>query len=252
MQSALKANSPIFTSTVFYAKIISRAVRNMRILVVEDEQSLNRIITKRLEKEGFSVDSCYNGEEALHYLDMGEFDAVILDIMIPKIDGYGVLKYIRSKNMDTPVLFLTARDSIDDRVKGLDLGADDYLIKPFAFDELLARIRVMTRRRAGETTNEFTLADLVINISTRCAYRGDDEIALSAKEFDILEYLMRNKGVVLSREKIESHVWNFDYSGGSNVIDVYIRYLRKKIDDPYRKKLIHTIRGVGYVLREEK
>ncbi len=223
----------------------------MRILVVEDEQSLNRIITKRLEKEGYSVDSCYDGEDAVHYIDIGEFDAVILDIMIPKIDGYGVLKHIRSKNLDTPVLFLTARDSIDDRVKGLDLGADDYLIKPFIFDELLARIRVMTRRHAGETTNEFTLADLVINISTRRAYRGGDEISLSAKEFDILEYLMRNKGVVLSREKIESHVWNFDYSGGSNVIDVYIRYLRKKIDDPYEKKLIHTIRGVGYVLRIE-
>ncbi len=223
----------------------------MRILVVEDEQSLNRIITKRLEKEGYSVDSCYDGEEALYYLEMGEFDAVILDIMIPKIDGLGVLRSIRSKKLNVPVLFLTARDSIDDRVKGLDLGADDYLVKPFAFDELLARIRVMTRRHAGETTNEFTLADLVINISTRCAYRGGDEITLSAKEFDILEYLMRNKGVVLSREKIESHVWNFDYSGGSNVIDVYIRYLRKKIDDPYEKKLIHTIRGVGYVLREE-
>ncbi len=224
----------------------------MRILVVEDEQSLNRIITKRLEKEGYSVDSCFDGEEALYYLEMGEFDAIILDIMIPKIDGFEVLNKIRAKKLEIPVLFLTAKDSIDDRVKGLDMGADDYLIKPFAFDELLARIRVMTRRRAGETTNEFKLADLVINISTRCAYRSGDEITLSAKEFDILEYLMRNKDVVLSREKIESHVWNFDYSGGSNVIDVYIRYLRKKIDDPYDKKLIHTIRGVGYVLREEK
>ncbi len=223
----------------------------MRILVVEDEQSLNRIITKRLEKEGYSVDSCYDGEDAIHYLDMGEFDAVILDIMMPKIDGIGVLKYIRTKKLEVPVLFLTAKDSIDDRVKGLDLGADDYLVKPFAFDELLARLRVMTRRYAGETTNEFSLGDLTINVAKRCVKRCGDEITLSAKEFDILEYLMRNKAIVLSRDKIESHIWNFDYSGSSNVIDVYIRYLRKKIDDPYDKKLIHTIRGVGYVLREE-
>lgn len=222
----------------------------MRILVAEDEQSLNRIITKRLEKEGYSVDSCFDGESALHYIDMGEFDAVILDIMIPKIDGFGVLRAIRDKRLEIPVLFLTARDSVEDRVKGLDLGADDYLVKPFAFDELLARIRVMTRRHIGEITNEFTLADLCVNISTRQVFRNNDEIVLSAKEFDILEYLIRNKGVVLSREKIESHIWNFDYSGASNVIDVYIRYLRKKIDDPYDKKLIHTIRGVGYVLRE--
>ncbi len=223
----------------------------MRILVVEDERSLNRIITKRLEKEGFSVDNCFDGEDAISYIDMGEFDAIILDIMIPKIDGYKVLEHIRSKNIDTPVLFLTAKDSIDDRVKGLDLGADDYLVKPFAFDELLARIRVMVRKNAGSVTNVLTVADLSVDIKARRVYRGKTEISLSAKEFDILEYLIRNKDIVLSREKIESHIWNFDYSGGSNVIDVYIRYLRKKIDDPYKKKLIHTIRGAGYVLREE-
>lgn len=223
----------------------------MRILVVEDEQSLNRIITKRLEKEGYSVDSCYDGEEALHYLDMGEFDAVILDIMIPKIDGLSVLKSIREKQLEIPVLFLTARDSIDDRVKGLDAGADDYLIKPFAFDELLARLRVMIRKKAGNVTNIFEIADLTVDINSRRVWRNGDEIMLSAKEFDVLEYLIRNKDIVLSREKIESHIWNFDYSGGSNVIDVYIRYLRKKVDDPYDKKLIHTIRGAGYVLRIE-
>ncbi len=223
----------------------------MRIPVVEDEQSLNRIITKRLEKEGFSVDNCFDGEDALHYLDMGEFDAVILDIMIPKIDGYGILKHIRSKNIETPVLFLTAKDSIDDRVKGLDLGADDYMIKPFAFDELLARIRVMIRKNAGSVTNILTASDLSVDIKSRRVYRGETEISLSTKEFDILEYMIRNKDIVLTREKIESHIWNFDYSGGSNVIDVYIRYLRKKLDDPFEKKLIHTIRGAGYVLREE-
>ncbi len=223
----------------------------MRILVVEDEQSLNRIITKRLEKEGYSVDSCYDGEEALHYLNMGEFDAVILDIMIPKIDGFGVLKSIRAAKSDVPVLFLTARDSIDDRVKGLDQGADDYLVKPFAFDELIARIRVMIRKKAGNVTNIFEISDLTVDINARRVWRSGNEISLSTKEFDVLEYMIRNKDIVLSREKIESHIWNFDYCGGSNVIDVYIRYLRKKIDDPYDKKLIHTIRGAGYVLREE-
>ncbi len=223
----------------------------MRILVVEDEQSLNRIITKRLIKEGYSTDSCFDGEEALHYIEMGEFDAVILDIMIPKINGLEVLKTIRAKKLDVPVLFLTAMDSIDDRVKGLDAGADDYLIKPFSFEELLARLRVIIRKKAGNVTNIFEAADLTVDIKARRVYRGGDEIMLSAKEFDVLEYLIRNKDIVLSREKIESHIWNFDYCGGSNVIDVYIRYLRKKIDDPYDKKLIHTIRGAGYVLREE-
>ncbi len=223
----------------------------MRILVVEDEQSLNRIITKRLEKEGYSVDSCYDGEDALHYVDMGEFDAVILDIMLPKIDGLDVLKSIRAKHMEVPVLFLTARDSIDDRVKGLDLGADDYLVKPFAFDELLARLRVMIRKKAGSYTNILEIADLSVDISSRRVWRGGEEIILSAKEFDILEYMLRNKDIVLSRDKIESHIWNFDYSGGSNIIDVYIRYLRKKIDDTHETKLIHTIRGAGYVLRCE-
>ncbi len=223
----------------------------MRILVVEDEQSLNRIITKRLEKEGYSIDSCYDGEEALSFLDMGEFDAVILDIMLPKIDGFGVLQAIRAKKLEIPVLFLTARDSIDDRVKGLDAGADDYLIKPFAFDELLARLRVVIRKKAGSYTNILEIADLTVDIASRRVWRAGSEILLSAKEFDILEYLIRNKDIVLSREKIESHIWNFDYSGGSNVIDVYIRYLRKKIDDPHETKLIHTIRGAGYVLREE-
>lgn len=223
----------------------------MRLLVVEDESNLNRIITKRLEKEGYVVDSCFDGEDALNYIEVEDFDAVILDIMIPKIDGLSVLKTIREKKIELPVLLLTARDSIEDRVKGLDLGADDYLVKPFAFDELLARIRVMIRKKAGSFTNILAVSDLSVNIATRRVWRNSDEIILSAKEFDVLEYLMRNRDIVLSREKIESHVWDFDCCGASNLIDVYIRYLRKKIDDPYDKKLIHTIRGVGYVLREE-
>lgn len=224
----------------------------MRLLLAEDEMDLNRVITKRLEKEGYSVDSCYDGEDALHYIDVGEFDAIILDIMMPKLSGLDVLTKIRAKGNDTPVLFLTAKDSVEDRVCGLDAGAEDYLVKPFAFDELLARIRVLVRKQGKQTTNEYRYADLVIDISSHMVWRGNDKISLSAKEFEILEYMVRNKEVVLSREKIENHVWNFDYTGGTNVIDVYIRYLRKKIDAPYENKLIHTIRGSGYVLREEK
>ncbi|HAL63937.1 MAG TPA: DNA-binding response regulator [Clostridiales bacterium] len=222
----------------------------MRLLVAEDEKDLNRVITKRLEKEGYAVDSCFDGEEALDFIEMGEFDGIILDIMMPKMSGFEVLKTIRSKNNRTPVLFLTAKDSIEDRVQGLDLGAEDYLIKPFAFPELLARIRVMTRKLAGGSTNIFTLADLEIDTKSHTVKRQNEEIVLSAKEYDILLYMMLNKGVVLSREKIENHAWNFDYEGGTNVVDVYIRYLRKKIDDPYEVKLIHTVRGSGYVLKE--
>lgn len=221
----------------------------MRILVVEDERDLNRVISKRLESEGYSVDRCFDGEEALDFIDVGEFDAIIMDIMMPRINGIEVLKQMRSRNNTTPVLLLTARDGIGDRVNGLDTGADDYLIKPFAFEELLARIRVMTRKASGNPTNVFSAADLTMDLNSHTVVRGDVNINLSAKEFEILEYLLRNKGIVLSREKIESHVWNFDYSGGTNVVDVYIRYLRKKIDDEFEPKLIHTVRGCGYVLR---
>ncbi len=223
----------------------------MRILIAEDEKSLNRIIKKRLEAEGYSVDSCFDGEEAMLFLSTGEFDAMVLDIMMPKLNGIEVLKSLRSSGDNTPVIFLTAKDSISDRVAGLDAGAEDYLVKPFAFEELLARIRVLTRKNAGNSTNVFSLADLSLDRKSRIVKRGESIINLSAKEYDILEYLLINKGIILSREKIENHVWNFDYSGGTNVVDVYIRYLRKKIDDGYALKLIHTVRGMGYVMREE-
>ncbi|MCI8979932.1 MAG: response regulator transcription factor [Clostridia bacterium] len=223
----------------------------MRILVVEDEKSLNRVITKRLESEGYSVDSCFDGEEALHFASVGEFDAVVMDIMMPKINGIEVVKRLRDRNDKTPVIFLTAKDSVSDRVTGLDAGAEDYLVKPFAFEELLARIRVMTRKAAGSATNVFTISDLTLDTVSKTVVRGDKNTNLSAKEYEILEYMILNQGIVLSREKIENHVWNFDYSGGTNVVDVYIRYLRKKIDDEYEEKLIHTVRGMGYVLRIE-
>ena len=222
----------------------------MRLLIAEDEKSLNKVITKRLNAEGYSVDSCFDGEEALSFIEAGEYDAVILDIMMPLIDGLTVLKTIRADRNPTPVLLLTAKDSIDDRVTGLDAGAQDYLIKPFAFEELLARIRAMTRKAVGNSTNIFEIADLIMATNARTVTRSGKNISLSAKEFDILEYLIRNKGIVLTREKIENHVWNFDYYGGTNVVDVYIRYLRRKIDDDFDVKLIETVRGRGYVLRE--
>lgn len=225
----------------------------MRILIAEDEKDLNALLKKRLEKQQYSVDACYDGQEALDYLEMTEYAAVILDIMMPKVNGLEVLQRIRRKGNHTPVLFLTAKDSIMDRVTGLDLGADDYLIKPFAFEELLARIRVMIRKSSSVSmnTNVVKVADLTVDLNTHKVFRGEKEIELSSKEFSILRYLSLNQGIVLSRDKIEQHIWNYDYAGASNVIDVYIRYLRKKIDDPFERKLIHTVRGAGYVLREE-
>lgn len=223
----------------------------MRILVCEDQRDLNKITVKHLTAEAYSVDSCYDGEEALAFIDMAEYDAVVLDIMMPKKDGISVLKEMRSAGNNTPVIFLTAKDSIEDRVSGLDSGANDYLIKPFSFDELLARIRAMTRKSSGNLSNIFTAADLTLDTSAHTVYRAGKEITLSAKEFSLLEYLLRNKGRVLTRDMIENNIWNFDYEGGTNAVDVYIRYLRKKIDDAFEPKLIHTVRGSGYVLKEK-
>lgn len=221
----------------------------MRLLVAEDQKDLNDIITKTLTRNHYTVDSCFDGQEALDYLDMAEYDAVILDIMMPKKNGLEVLKSLRASGNAVPVLLLTARDSISDRVTGLDAGADDYLIKPFAFEELLARIRAMLRKREGRAQNRCQAADLTVDLDTRTVMRGNIPITLSSKEFSILEYLITNQGIVLSRDRIEQHIWNYDYEGGSNVVDVYIRYLRKKIDDGFEPKLIHTVRGAGYVLR---
>lgn len=224
----------------------------MRILVVEDEPVLNGLITKRLIEEHYSVDSCADGEDAESYLDCAEYDAVVLDIMLPKKSGLEILSEMRSKYDKTPVMLLTAKDSIADRVEGLDTGADDYLTKPFAFDEFLARLRVMLRHGSDSVSNVFEVADLVVDCDSHTVRRGDTDIQLSAKEFSILEYLIRNRGVVLSRDKISRHLWNYDYEGASNVVDVYIRYLRKKMDDDFEPKLIQTVRGVGYVLREKE
>ena len=222
----------------------------MRILVAEDERSLNGIIAKKLSADGYSVDCCFDGEEAMDVLSYTDYDAVILDVMMPKADGYAVLRSIRDAGKTTPVLFLTARDAIPDRVRGLDAGANDYLVKPFAFEELTARLRAMTRAPFGMTGNVITVADLSLDCGTQTVRRAGKDVALSGKEYALLEYLMRNNGVVVSREKIENHIWNFDYEGGTNVVDVYISYLRRKIDDGHPKKLIHTVRGRGYVISE--
>ena len=224
----------------------------MRLLLAEDERDLNRLITRKLTSAGYSVDSFFDGEEAIHVLSYTDYDGVILDIMMPKADGFAVLRALRERGKITPVLFLTARDAIADRVRGLDSGANDYLVKPFAFDELLARIRAMTRLSFGASESVLTVGDLTLNLATQEVRRGGQPITLSAKEYALLEYLMHNQGIVLSREKIENHIWNLDYEGGTNVVDVYISYLRKKIDEGRKEKLIHTVRGRGYVLREDK
>ncbi|MCD7918019.1 MAG: response regulator transcription factor [Clostridiales bacterium] len=223
----------------------------MRILLAEDERDLNSIIAQKLTADGYSVDCCYDGEEAMEILSYTEYDAIILDIMMPRADGFTVLRKLRDGGKTTPVLFLTARDAVSDRVRGLDSGANDYLVKPFSFEELTARLRVMTRTSFGAASNVLRVGDLTMDCAAHVVQRGGRTITLSAKEYALLEYLMHNKGVVLSREKIENHIWNFDYEGGTNVVDVYISYLRKKIDGGEAQKLIHTVRGRGYVLREE-
>ena len=223
----------------------------MRILVIEDERDLNLLIKKRLKDEGYSVDSAYDGEEAIDYLESADYDLLIVDIMMPKKDGLSLIFELRAKKRSTPAIFLSAKDTIEDRVKGLDAGADDYLVKPFAFEELLARIRVLLRKPLTVKSNVLTLADLSLNVDTHEVKRGDVTINLSAKEFNILRYMLLNQGIVLSRETIEEHIWDYDYMGASNMVDVYIRYLRRKIDEGHAKKLIHTVRGMGYVLKEE-
>ena len=224
----------------------------MRILVVEDEADLNRILVKTLTKAGYSADGCLDGDEVQDYLLGAEYDAILMDVMLPGTDGFTLVRQMREQGVDTPILFLTARDSVADRVVGLDLGADDYLVKPFDFDELLARIRAMTRKHVGSRSNRFTLADLTVDTGKQTAERGGRELTLLPKEFDILEHLIRNQGVVVSREQLEDRIWNYEYSGSSNNVDVYMSRLRKKIDEGFDRKLIHTVRGAGWVLWEER
>ena len=223
----------------------------MRLLFAEDEPELRSVTVRRLKGEGFGVDGCADGQEALDFAESMDYDLIILDIMMPKQDGLSVVRKLRRDGNATPVLLLTAKDAVSDRVAGLDAGADDYLTKPYAFDELLARIRALLRRQSPQKSDCLQAGDLKLCISSKKVTRGGKEIPLSAKEFSLLESLMRHKGSVLSRLQLENQVWDYDFDGSSNVIDVYIRYLRRKIDDPFETKLIHTVRGAGYVLKEE-
>ena len=218
----------------------------MKILVVEDEKDLNKIIVKHLLKQDFIVDYAYNGLEALDFVAYTKYDLIILDIMMPEMDGFEFAKKIRDEENDTPILFLTAKDTIEDRVRGLDLGGDDYLIKPFDFKELLARIRAIVRRKNGESSNIIRIFDLSVDINKKQVKRGSKLIDLTAKEYQVLEYLLRNKNQILTRENIRDGVWPYDSSAESNVIDVLIKNIRKKIDIENSNKLITTKRGLGH------
>ena len=223
----------------------------MRLLVAEDEKRLNKIICEALEDEGYSVDACFDGEQALEYARAAEYDAMVMDIMMPRLDGLEAVRQMRRERICAPVLFLTARDSIADRVEGLESGGDYYLVKPFHFQELLAVVRAITRKYTGNRSNIFTAADLTMDTSAKTVTRAGKNIDLTAREFALLEYMLRNKGIVLTREMIENNLWNFDYEGGTNVVDVYIGYLRKKMDTGFDAKLIRTVWGSGWTLRED-
>lgn len=220
----------------------------MRVLVVEDEKDLNSIICSKLVKEGYNVDACYDGQAALDYMEAENYDGAIMDIMIPNKDGITVLREMRNAGIQVPVLFLTAKTETQDIVSGLDAGASDYMTKPFEFSELMARLRVMLRTQNPVNENVITCGSLVVDMNNRQAIRDGKVIDLTVREYAILEYLARNRNVVVTREQIRVNIWNIDDDVNSNVIDVYIRYLRRKIDDNYEEKLIHTIRGVGYKL----
>lgn len=224
----------------------------MRILVIEDEKKVSDFIKKGLEEQAYVVDTAMDGAEGERLAGYNEYDAIILDVLLPKQDGWVTCRNIRQNGVKTPVLMLTSLGETEDKVKGLDLGADDYLTKPFAFDEFLARIRALIRRSGSGETTHFTLGDLELDLLERKVTREGKEIQLTQKEFALLEYLLRNKKKVMTRTQISEHVWGIDFDTGSNVVDSYIKMLRKKIDKDFSLQLIHTIVGVGYVMREEK
>ena len=223
----------------------------MRLLIAEDERELAKALKTIFEKHNYSVDTVFDGQAALDYALTGNYDGAVLDVMMPVLDGFSVVRRLRARGISTPVLLLTARSEVPDRVEGLDAGGDDYLVKPFALDEVMARVRALSRRGRSEGSAVLTLGDLSMDTSAQKVTRGGKPIALTGREYALLEYLMRNQGAVLSRERIEQNIFNYDYEGASNMVDVYIRYLRKKIDEGFSTKLIHTVRGAGYVLREE-
>ena len=223
----------------------------MRILVIEDEKKVANFIKKGLEEEHYAVDTAYDGEEGLYLAEANEYDLIVLDLMIPKIEGLEVLKKIRGKKNNTPVLVLTAKNTVEDIVKGLDAGCDDYLTKPFAFVEFLARVRALLRREKKEKEPLLRIADLTLSLVTHKVTRKEKEIELTSKEYALLEYFMRNPDKVLTRTMISEHVWDYHFDSMTNVVDVYVNYLRKKIDKDFEPKLIHTLRGIGYMMKRE-
>ncbi len=224
----------------------------MKLLIAEDEEDLNAVITKKLQAEGYDVDSCFDGEEALERLMLADYDAAVLDILMPVMDGLETVRRLRGSGKSTPVIFLTARDTIPDKVEGLDAGANDYVVKPFSLDELLARVRAVMRTAAGNSSDIYELDNLALDIRSRIVSRAGRRIELTGKEYGLLEYLLANKNQILSRERILNHVWGYDFEGTANVVDVYMNYLRRKIEAEDQKKLLHTVRGLGYVMRVEK
>ena len=221
----------------------------MKILVVEDERDLNRIITKHLKKNNYSVDSCFDGQEALDFISYSEYDLIITDIMMPNVDGYEFIDKLRANKNNTPVIMLTAKDTLEDKIVGLDSGADDYIVKPFEFDELLARIRVLMRRNYGLATNIIKIEEVTLDLAKKQVAKSGEIIDLTGKEYEVLEYLMKNKGSILSRDQILNHVWDYEYEGASNIVDVIIKNIRKKLDRGEGKTIIYTKRGLGYFVK---
>lgn len=221
----------------------------MRILIIEDNHRLNNSLRMSLMDDGYAVDSAFDGDEGEDMAQLVPYDAIILDILLPKKDGLEVCRSLRNMRVNTPILMLTARDTVEDRVKGLDSGADDYLVKPFAINELRARLRALLRRESSDRSSLLTVNDLVVDPATHFVERAGQKVDLTAKEYALLEYFMRNPNRLITREMAETHIWSYDFENTSNVVDVYVRRLRRKIDDPYEVKLFETVRGSGYRLR---
>lgn len=221
----------------------------MRILIVEDEKKIAELIKRGLKEEGYASDIASDGQGGLFLATTNQYDVIILDIMLPKIDGIVLCERLREKKITAPIIMVTAKDAVSDKVKGLDSGADDYITKPFVFEELLARVRALLRKRDAHTATKLQVGDLVLDLLAHKVTRQDKEILLTAKEYALLEYLMRNAGSVVTRTMVSEHVWDINFDTDTNIIDVYINYLRRKIDDGFKKALIHTIRGRGYTLR---